>query len=123
MLRQQISDIQTDIKNMETVTGFKKIVTEHQKIKTKIADCKAQLNELSNIKNALTDSSSQDPINLDSIDDTKFMELFGWIKNAKSNFDNITDIESQIETYNDAILKIKICESYLLNQKLDITKI
>ena len=85
-IEQTIEHIETKIKSLENIGGFKKSIGEFNKVSKELDGCKTSLNKLSDELEALTQLNPSTEI----ISDEKYEEYMGIINSMNDTFDNLT---------------------------------
>lgn len=146
MIGERLNSIKNDIKKLDDVSGFKKIVSEHAKINKDIQECLSMINDLTEIvnsaqnmnainnhnyeykkelkENEAIDDQDDDlfinivPDNLD-LNDDQYNEYLSYVKNACDTFDQNHNVEDQIQIYLDIMNRINAMSAYLAKRKLE----
>ena len=134
LIADKIKIIKEDIKNIEKIGGFKKIVSEHARINTELQSCVNSVNELNLLMesfneknnsnttdNTLLDENDQD-IKLE-LTDEQYNEHIDYLKGINDVYDQLDNVEEQIQIYVEAMNKIKLITKYLENRKMEVVKI
>jgi len=113
MLTDKINDLENKIKELDSAKNLKSTVSEHNKIQSEI-------NKYIEIINQFEEKLKQ-PINESNeiISDDKYYKNLDEIKTLNELFDK-TDLDEQIKIYLSVISKMKECDKYLCNQKMEI---
>jgi len=118
MLSEKIKTIQADISNLDNINGFKKIVTEHNRINSDIQSCTATLDTLTQTLDKTNDLDTEGELT-----DDQYNEHIEYLKTICDIFDQMENIEDQLPIYIEAMMKVKQVEKYLENRKIEIVKI
>ncbi len=122
LLSEKIKVLNDDIKKMENLGGFKKIVTEHSRIQTEIDLCMKTVNELNSLMESLHDDTEQNNKH-NEITDDEYNEHINYLRGVSDVFDKLENVEEQIQIYIEAMNKINIVTKYLENRKMEIVKV
>jgi tRNA A37 threonylcarbamoyladenosine dehydratase len=121
MLNQKLAIIQNDINDMNNITGFKKMVSEHTRINKELNDNNEYVNSLmETITKSKTDVSVEE---IPDINDEQYVQYIEDLKNCSELFDKIENIEDQMKLYFDSMYKVKLVVTYLNKRKTDIITI
>lgn len=114
MLSDKIKELENKIKKLNEINGFKKSITEHNKIQQELEKCKKEVEELERTIDNITLNDI-----CEQITDEQYLEYFDEIKSLTEVFDKL-EINEQIEVYKNIMIKVKMCENYLKSRKLEI---
>ena|SRR5437868_8789598 len=120
MLSEKIKLIQDDIKNLENISGFKKIVAEHTRINGEVQSCITYLNQLTQVVDVCENNNDNENIELT---DDQYNEHIEYLKTVCDIFDQLDNVEDQIPIYIEAMKKVKAVDKYLETRKLEIVNV
>lgn len=118
MIEDKVNDLDKKIKALDDVTGFKKSVTEFNKVNKELEDCILELNSLESMVEKISIESEAEGSSI-VVTDEQYICYMNEIKSLIEIFDEL-HIREQIELYKNAVLKIKLCDYFLKSQKTEI---
>lgn len=122
MLSNEINELENKIKALADISGFKKSITEHNKIQKELEKCKTRVEQLEKFVDTIsTNDESLISVNdqIEQITDEIYQQYLSEIKMLNEIFDRL-EIDEQVQVYQNIMNKIKICDNYLKSQKMEI---
>lgn len=127
MLSIKINDLETKIKELDSINGFKKSINQHNVIHKELEQCRNSIVEmekfidgLSEIYEKETDGQIVQNNPDGQISDEQYTEYLSEITALNDIFGGL-DIDEAIQVYQNVMEKIKLCDNYLKSRKMEIT--
>lgn len=116
----KINELETKIKALDDISGFKKSITEHNKIYKELEQCKTEVENIDKYVDDLYHHiDNENNENNKDISDEEYMQYIAEIGSLNEGFD-IFEVDQQIQAYQDSLMKIKLCDNYLKSRKMEI---
>lgn len=115
MLSEKINELEIKIKALDEISGFKRSITEHNKIQKELETCKI---EIEGLEKLITNISIDNNL-IEQITDEQYIQYITEIKSLTEIFDKL-EIDEQIQIYQNMMIKIKLCDNYLKSRKQEI---
>ena len=110
-----VKQIETEIADLDKITGMKKKITKYNEIVKKIKACNEQLLTISDSKNIKTTN-----VNKACTDDKEYDILIKEINAAKEKITDNMEIEQLIEIYKKAMSHINKCNEFIKTKKMEL---
>jgi hypothetical protein len=116
-----ITSIEEKLKELNKCVNLGDILKQNKNVEIDINKLEGKIKNLQNEVEKLNENDEDDKSDL--IDDEKYQKYVLDIEKYVNDFDNLHDVEKQVETYKKMLHKIKLCEEYLNSKKIEIIKI
>lgn len=118
MLATKLNNINDNINKIGKITGFKKRIVEYEKLTSELEEFSNYLLQIEDTVNNISI-----PESTIEISDEEYYTNIQYLKEVMKIFDNVDNIEDQIDLYKEILKKIKDVEKYLENRKMEIQTI
>lgn len=118
----KISELETKIKSLDNITGFKKSIQEYNKIYKELEIYRKEIGELEKSIDQINERINIDENMIELITDEQYVQYLNEIKLLNEIFEKL-EINEQLEIYQNVINKIKLCDKYLKSCKMEILNI
>lgn len=113
--------IEEKLKEINKCENLNDILKQNKLIEADIDKLENKIKTVQSEMEQINDNIQNDTNNI--IDDEKYQKYMLDIEKYINDFENSANLEKQIDTYKKISNKIKLCEEYLNNKKIEIVKI
>ena len=117
MLDSCLQELESKIKKLDEITGFKKSITEYNKISQELQQCRCSIEELEKFIESGCDNIDCKPI--EQITDEEYAQNMKEIKDVAEIFEHL-NIDEQIKLYQKLQQMISSCDTYIKSHKMEI---